>query len=313
MKPGPEKQDQPPPGIRQKLRDRLEREGMRPSRRMGQNFLIDSNLLGFIAGSADLEAGDIVLEVGPGSGLLTKRLAAAGCRVLGVELDRGLIRIAAEEIAAFPNVSLIQGDILAGKRGLNPEATARLEEFIERSESGEKARPKPTGRLKCVSNLPYSAGTPFIMNMLSSPLPWRLGVFLLQLEVAERLAAAPGEAGYGSISVGAALAARISILRRAPPDVFWPAPRVESAVVRLDFKPAKERLSIPWDRLHALLAAVFGARRKTLRNALKGLAKGGRESEILARTGLDPGLRGERLRPDEFLRLAEEIQQEAIV
>ncbi|MDR3077941.1 MAG: hypothetical protein LBV15_04155, partial [Planctomycetota bacterium] len=153
----------------------------------------------------------------------------------------------------------------------------------------------------------YSAGTPFIMNLLASPLPWRLGLFLLQREVAERLTADPGGDEYGSLSIGSALAAPASILRLAPPDVFWPAPKVESAVVRMDFKPPGERLSLPWNRLRALLAAVFGARRKTLRNALRRLTKEGKEMEILARAGLDPGLRGERLSPEEFLRLAGEI------
>ncbi|MDR1520988.1 MAG: 16S rRNA (adenine(1518)-N(6)/adenine(1519)-N(6))-dimethyltransferase RsmA [Planctomycetota bacterium] len=287
-------------GVYQKLRARLEQAGIRPSTRRGQNFLLDANLLDFIVRTADLSKDDLILEVGPGSGFLTRRLAASGCALLGVELDFGLLPIAMEETAAFPNVILIQGDILAGKSRLNPEAVAKLEGLL--------AAVKPGGALKCVSNLPYSAGTPFIMNLLSSPLPWRLGVFLLQRETAERLIARPGGGDYGALSIQAQLAATTSLEKTAAPGSFWPVPKVESALVRMELKPAGDRLALPWPALRALTGAVFGARRKILKNALRGLLEKGREAEILNEAGLDPGGRGECLRPEDFLALARRLE-----
>ncbi|MDR1535968.1 MAG: 16S rRNA (adenine(1518)-N(6)/adenine(1519)-N(6))-dimethyltransferase RsmA [Planctomycetota bacterium] len=291
-------------GIRRELRGKLDRAGIRPSTRRGQNFLIDSRYLDFISGAAELSPADVVLEVGPGTGLLTRRLAASGCRLLAVELDRGLFRMAREETASFPNVRLIQGDILAGKRRLNPEIEIELGRLLAEA-AGE--RQPDSASLKCVSNLPYSSGAAFIMNLLSSPLPWRSGTFLLQREAAERLIARPEEDNYGALSVRTALAARARVERLVPPAAFWPVPKVESAILRLEPYPAPERLSLPRECLDTLLKAVFGARRKTLKNAIKNLTPPGEEAENLEKAGFDPRARGERLTPEEFLALARNL------
>lgn len=295
-------------GTYEKLRKRMDCAGLRPSVRRGQNFLLDGNQLQFIADCAALEPADVVLEVGPGSGLLTRRLARTGCLLLGVELDHGLLPLAEEETAGFPNVFFLRGDILAGKNRLNPDAIAKLEELLAlKGRTLEAEASGKTATLKCVSNLPYSAGTAFVMNLLSSPLPWRTGVFLLQREVGERLRASPGGKDYGAISIAAGLAARTTIERIVPPKVFWPRPKVDSAVVRMDFKPAAERLALPWAALRATTNAVFGSRRKILKNAMKGLFGDRESAAILAGIGLDPEGRGETLSPEEFLRLAQAI------
>lgn len=292
-------------GVYQKLRARLEKAGIRPSTRRGQNFLLDSNMLRFIAEIGGLNHRDVILEVGPGSGFLTRRLALSGGLVLGVELDYGLLPLAQEETVGLPNVFFIRGDILAGKNQINPEVVDKLRELLAlkagmlaEAGDGEEAR------LQCVSNLPYSAGTPFVMNALASDLPWRTGVFLLQLEVAERIVAPPGGKNYGAISISSALAASTTIEREVPPRSFWPRPKVDSAVIKMEFKPVAERLALPWPAIRAVTNAIFGSRRKILKNALKGLFPDGDAAATLATLDVDPECRGERLRPEDFLAIA---------
>lgn len=296
-------------GIYQKLRARLNRAGIQPSTRRGQNFLLDGNQLRFIAETGMVGPRDVILEVGPGTGFLTRRLALSGGLVLGVELDRGLLPVAQEETAGLPNVFYLQGDILAGKNRINPEVVARLKELIELknrtlAEDGKEG----TAVLKSISNLPYSAGTPFVMNALASPLPWTLGVFLLQLEVVERMVAPPGGKNFGTLSIACGLAATCTIERTVGPRSFWPAPKVESAVIKVEFKPVAERMALPWMRLRAVTNAVFGSRRKILKNALKGLFPDTDIGAMLAELGIDPECRGETLAPEQFLSIAEQIK-----
>ena len=299
-------------GIYKKLRARLDRAGIRPSTRRGQNFLLDSNMLYFIAETGGLGPGDVVLEVGPGSGFLTRRLALSGALVLGVELDYGLLPIAQEETAGLPNVFYMQGDILAGKNHINPAVEERLRELLALKAKGLAETPEggePV--LKSVSNLPYSAGTPFVMNALSSPLPWAVGVFLLQQEVAERIAAPPGGKNYGALSIAAGLGATTTIERLVNPRSFWPRPNVESAVIKMLFKPVAERTALPWIRLRAVTNAVFGSRRKILKNALKGLFPDTDIGGMLAGMNIDPESRGERLAPGDFLTIAHKVKEPA--
>jgi 16S rRNA (adenine1518-N6/adenine1519-N6)-dimethyltransferase len=294
-------------GIHQKLRDRLDRAGIHPSTRRGQNFLLDGNQLRFIAETGMPGPRDVILEVGPGSGFLTRRLALSGALVLGVELDRGLLPVAQEETAGLPNVFYLQADILAGKNRINPEVVLKLEELLalknralaENGVEGEAV-------LKSVSNLPYSAGTPFVMNALASPLPWTLGVFLLQLEVAERMVAPAGGKAYGALSIACGLGAECAIERTVGPRSFWPAPKVESAVIKVAFKPLPDRRALPWVELRAVTNAVFGSRRKILKNALKGLFPDVDIGAMLTGMDIDPESRGETLPPERFLAIAEQ-------
>lgn len=294
-------------GIYKTLRARLDRAGIRPSTRRGQNFLLDSNQLLFIAETGNLGPRDVVLEVGPGSGFLTKRLGLSGALVLGVELDHGLLPVAQEETAGLPNVFYLRADILAGKNRINPEVTDKLEELLALkartlAESGDDGAPV----LKCVSNLPYSAGTPFVMNALTSPLPWETGVYLLQQEVGERMIAPPGGKDYGTLSITCSLAAETTIERTVSPKCFWPRPNVDSAVIRMRFKPVAERCALPWAGIRAVTNAVFGSRRKILKNALKGLFPDG-SAEILEKLGINPECRGEQMSPEDFLHIAENL------
>lgn len=294
-------------GMYQRLRARLDAAGLKPSTRRGQNFLLDGNLLAFIADAGGLTARDVVLEVGPGSGFLTRRLALSGALVLAVELDHGLVKVAREETEGLPNVFYMEDDILAGKNRLNPAVMAKVEEMLAAMRDNPPAGVDPSSggpELKSVSNLPYSAGTPFVMNLFASPLPWRTGVFLLQSEVAERLVANPGGEQYGAISIAAALAAKCEILRAVHPRAFWPKPNVESSIIKVEFKPVAERLALPWTGLRRVVSAVFGSRRKILKNALKGIVPEETLEAALAEAEAPPDCRGETLSPEQFLRLA---------
>jgi len=281
------------------LMARFAEAGFHPHARRGQNFLLDRNQAGYIARQGVLRPEDVVLEVGCGTGFLTTELAASGCTLLAVEIDPRLLEVAREATADAPNVAYLEADILAGKQTIEPRVVETLGDLLRRR--------GPGGALKTVANLPYSAGTPFVANLFSSPLPWARGVFLLQYEVARRLAAPPGDAEYGNLSVIAALAGTVTLARKVPPAVFWPRPRVESAVVVVDYAPVEQRLALPWTDLRAVSRALFCSRRKRLRNSLKGLFprdRGGKLDALLARLGHDPDLRGERLSPAQILELA---------
>ncbi len=281
---------------KEKLMALFERHGMSPRVRWGQNFLLDKNQVNFIARTGEVSEQDIILEVGPGTGFLSKELAKAGATILAVELDHGMAGLVADEMKNFPNFFLMEADILARKAEINPDVLERLREMY-------KLR---GGNLKCISNLPYSAGTPFSANIFESDLPWHSGVYLLQLEVTERMIAKPGSKHYGSLSIKTAIGAKkAKIERKVPPQVFWPRPKVDSGVIRIEFKPVEERMAIPWVNLRRVCVAIFNSRRKSIRNALKGLIAKDDVLQFLADAGIDPEIRGQKLPPEQFLKCAE--------
>lgn len=285
---------------KEKLERMFAKYGMRPHSKLGQNFLLDKNQVNYIARAGDVTALDLVLEVGPGTGFLTSELLATGAQVVGVEFDRKMAELLRGEIVpAWPNFTLIQGDILHGKNGINPEVLDLLR---------QKIIEKPESTLKCVSNLPYSAGTPFAANLFKSDLPWERGVFLLQYEVAQRLCAEPSTEQYGALSIVGTLGGKVTLERKVPPNVFWPRPRVDSAVVSVRYRPVWERMALPWELLRTLTVAMFNSRRKNLRNALKGVVEREVVDRFLEREGIDPETRGEQLEPETLLRLAEMLR-----
>lgn len=284
---------------KEKLMSLFDRYGLRPSSQRGQNFLLDKNQVNFIARTGEAQAGDIILEVGPGTGFLSEELAATSATILAVEFDHGMAKIARGVMKDYPNFFLIEADILAGKNNVNPEVLEKLAEMLT-------TRP---GRLKCISNLPYSAGTPFAANLFESSLPWHSGVYLLQYEVGQRLCALPGTPHYGALAIKAALGGKVKIERKVPPQVFWPRPRVDSAVVRVVFNPVEERLSLPWWELRRMCMAAFSSRRKNIHNALKGFIPKEETMAFLERSGIDPEVRGQDLTPEQFLAMALEYKK----
>lgn len=276
--------------------DLLRRHGFHTKRRLGQNFLLDPNLLKRIATSAELTTADTVLEIGPGSGNLTRELAERAGNVVAVELDKGLQPILSEALAGYKNVHLVWGDFL--KQDL-----AYLWGLVP---------PLPGGERKIVANVPYYISTPILVKILTSDAPPSLAVILLQQEVAERLTADPGSKAYGSLSVLAQYHAEPELVVKVPPGAFFPPPEVASAVVRLRFRAEPPVVVNDSAFLFRIVRASFGQRRKTILNSLNGSLgpELGREilSEALMRAGIDPRRRGETLSLMEFAALTRAIE-----
>lgn len=251
--------------------------------------MIDANLVRLIADSGQIQPGDLVIEVGPGTGTLTEelldRVGDAG-RIVAVEIDRDLARMLRERFGNEPRFHLIEGDALAGKHGLNPE----LQQIIAGSNaSGAGTRVDSTVRL--VANLPYNIASPLVVELLLAGVA-KLA-FTVQKEVAQRLRAGPPDGkAYGPLSVIVQHLADVEMLRTIPPAAFWPAPQIDSALVRLTRRPG----SVAGAReFAAFVTALFSQRRKTLRRALSPLADDA--DGVLSHLGLDPALRPDRLDP----------------
>jgi len=242
-----------------RYRELLAAVGFRPSRRRGQNFLLQAGLHRVLVDALAPEPPDLVLEVGAGLGFLTRELAER-CQVLAVEVDGRLFELLGREVAGNRNVRLLHGDVLSGSR-LSPAVTAALEEL----------RGRCPGRLLVAANLPYVISGPLLAAVVTMPSPPSAMALLVQLEFAQRLGAAPGTKQYGSLSALAQSGYEVRLLRRVTADAFWPRPRVDSAMVRLSELPEKTSiLSLPArERLELaqFLRQVFSARRKKLRNA----------------------------------------------
>jgi 16S rRNA (adenine1518-N6/adenine1519-N6)-dimethyltransferase len=271
-------------------RDELRAAGFRPSRRLGQNFLLDENLLRAIVRDAGVEPEMRVLEIGPGLGFLTRHLLAAGARVTAMEIDPRLAERTEATFAHEPRFEMIRGDALASKHTYAPEILARF------------APPEPW---HVVANLPYAVSGPVLGIAAALPHAPRTLTVLVQLEMAERVVAREGTADWGplSIRVQAAYAARI--VRRVPPDLFWPRPQVESALLRLDAlaepAPLAERV-----RLSQLVERLFQRRRQRLARVLGEIAGGGSLGRDWAqRAGLSGDERAEDLPLAALRRLAE--------
>ena len=252
-----------------------------PKKALGQHFLVDRNILGVIGRLASLGEEDVVLEVGPGLGVLTGYLADRVARVYAVELDRSLEPALREELTSAANVDLMFGDALA----LDLSALD----------------PPPT---KLVANLPYNIATPLVVESLDGIPTLALWTVMVQREVADRLFAEPRTKAYGAVSVLVQLRARKTGFHPVPPTVFRPRPRVESAVVAFERIPGP-----PLEQVRPVVDAAFAHRRKTLVNsvALSGLTTRAGAEAALERVGRAPGVRAEELEPHEFVSLAEAL------
>jgi 16S rRNA (adenine1518-N6/adenine1519-N6)-dimethyltransferase len=269
----------------------LARAGSGPRQRFGQNFMIDQNLVRLVADAGNVAPGDVVIEVGPGTGTLTEELLSRGGEVLAVEIDRDLAAALRERFASNPHFSLIEGDALAGKHGINAALRAHL-----------AAVPRAARPRKLVANLPYNIASPLVIDLLIEGIG--LLAFTVQKEVADRLRASAGGDAYGSLSVMAQLLARIEVLRTLPPQAFWPAPKVESALVRLT---RDDRLGPVARGFSRFVHQLFSFRRKTLRRAL---AQSGCDNPdaVLASQQIDPQLRPEVLTPEQLLALFRAVE-----
>lgn len=254
----------------------LEEHGIRPSRALGQNFVADPNTVRRIARLAGVGPGDHVVEIGAGLGSLTLALAETGASVTAVEIDRYVLPVL-RELVEPRGVTVVEGDAT----GL------RWDELL----GGE--------RWVLVANLPYNVGTPLVLDLLDHVPAIERMLVMVQREVAERLAAHPGDEAYGAVSVKVAYWAEAKVVGRVPPSVFVPQPRVESALVAIRRRPAPA-VDAPYDRLFELVRAGFATRRKMLRRTLAGLL----DPDAFAAAGVSPQARAEELDIEAWGRLA---------
>jgi len=270
------------------IRSLLEERGLSPKKSLGQNFLIDHNLITRLVNTSGVGEGDLVLEIGPGTGALTTELLARGCDVIACELDSALSQLLRDTLGAdHPDrFTLIEGDCLASKRELSVEAAEAL-----------GGRP-----FKLVANLPYHAATPLMLALLTRH-PRCAGLFVtIQREVGDRLVAKPGTKSYGSISVVAQALSDVSLIAKLPPECFWPRPDVTSVMVSLVRRraPGAPR---EWAFLADTCQTLFGSRRKQLGAVVRRLAG----KEVTLPEGVAASARVESLTPEQIVSLVEAI------
>lgn len=273
----------------------MDKYGFRFSKGLGQNFLIDENIIDHIMEGAEIGPEDYVLEIGPGIGVMTQAMSERAKKVVSIEIDKSLIPVLEETLADCDNVTIINADVL----------DLDLKKVIE-EHFGDK---KP----KVVANLPYYITTPIIMMLLEDAIPVSEIVVMIQKEVADRIAAKPSTKAYGALSVATQYYTAPSIIARVPRTVFMPQPNVDSVVIRMVIhQEPPVKLDEP-EVFFKLIKAAFGQRRKTLLNALSAGGFGLNKEhlgQVLWSVDIDPIRRGETMSIEEFAKLANRFVEE---
>lgn len=283
----------------------FQEQGLHPRGDLGQNFLIDLNLLELIVTEARLGPDDVILEVGAGTGSLTAYLSAAAA-VVSVEYDSNMYALACQAVEGRSNVTLLHTDALKNKNQIAPVVmdAVRRELVVD-----------PRRRLKLVANLPYHIGTPIITNLIASDLPWELMVVTIQFELAERMLAKPRTSEYSALSVFLQSQCVLKTIRKLGPSVFWPQPTVDSAIVRIEPKP--EATSQIDDRaaFQSFLRDLFTQRRKLLRGVAANLFKPRlskqQVDEVLESMQLPADARAEELEVGQLIDLSNRLHRRA--
>ena len=276
------------------VRAALRETAFRPKRSFGQNFLVHERVIDAILRLLDLRPGDEVVEIGPGLGFLTRRLLDHAATVWAVEIDPLLVeRLRRAEFAADPKLQLIHGDILE----------VALPELL------------PSKKIKLAGNLPYSISTPVLFRIFDWRQHFSTLVLMLQKEVADRMASAPGTKAYGSLSVWCQVHGRITEKVSVSPEAFFPRPKVRSTVLKIELYDQPLANNDELEPLRGLVRAAFNQRRKTLGNALAAWLRGNRaEIESFLRSqDIDPQRRGETLSVTEFIQLARAARSQSLL
>lgn len=282
---------------------RFAEAGIKPYAGLGQNFLIDLNLVRLLLKTADLGPDDVVLEVGTGTGSLTAMVAPLVAHLVTVELDRQLFALAQEELAGLENVTMLNQDALSGKNRINPEVIEAVR---------EKLAGGPDRHFKLVANLPYNVATPLVSNLLALGRPPDAMTVTIQKEVADRIVARPGSKDYGPLSPWVQSQCQVELVRVMPPTVFWPRPKVSSAIVQIVLQPERRAAIGDLEFFHSFVRAVFLHRRKVLRSELATVFKGRLDKpavdRILNHENLGADARAEQLDPQQMLSLARAVK-----
>lgn len=274
-------------------KDIVQKHGFRFSKSLGQNFLIDDNVIDRILEGARVSEGDKIIEVGPGIGTLTREMAKKAEKVTAIEIDKNLIPILEETLSEFDNVEVINEDILK----------VDVEKLVDEKLSG--------GPVKLIANLPYYITTPIVMKFLEEDIPVTDIVVMVQKEVADRMNAVPSTKDYGALSVAVQYYCDTEIVAKAPRHMFIPQPNVDSTVIGLHIREEKKYNAENEDIFFKTVKAAFGQRRKTLLNSLSSMGMLDKASvkEVLSDAGIDEKRRGETLSIEEFAHLSNIINE----
>jgi 16S rRNA (adenine1518-N6/adenine1519-N6)-dimethyltransferase len=288
------------------LLERFREMGIRPATRHGQNFLIDLNLVQLIVEAAELTGDDVVLEVGTGTGSLTAMMAVRAAAVVTVEIDAHLYELASEQLIDLPNVTMLRLDALRNKNNFDDRVMDAV---------GGHLAAGPDRRFKLVANLPYNIATPVISNLLlARHVPQSMTV-TIQKELADRIIALPSTKDYSALSVWIQSQATAEIVRFLPPSVFWPAPKVNSAVLRIVVDPARRAAISDLSYFHQITKALFLHRRKFLRAnvlaAMKQFLDKEQVDDLMQDMGFAADTRTEQLDVSTLVKLADKIRSVA--
>jgi len=276
--------------------------GLRANRLLGQNFLVDHNVLDFICNAGGLSADDVVLEIGAGTGLLTGHLADSGARVVAVEIDANLFEMLSDYVGDADNVRLLNCDVHGKRRRLHPKVTEALDDALA---SG--------GTLKVVSNLPYCISSDLLVSLLEMDRVAERMIVTVQKEFAVRMLAAPGSRDYGALTVLLFARAEVQRLRDLAPSVFWPVPNVGSSIIRITPDPARFATVGDYGLLKSVVSALFGQRRKTASGALRSMARPklskAEAAAALAAAGIAETARADGLTVGEIIALSNRLKE----
>lgn len=269
----------------------VKKHGFKFTKSLGQNFLIDDNIVDKIVAGAGIGPGDKIIEVGPGIGTLTREMASRAEALMAVEIDKNLIPILADTLGDYDNVKIVNEDIIK----------ADIKGLIDENLSG--------GPVKLVANLPYYITTPIIMRFLEENINVTDIVVMVQKEVAERMNAQPGGKDFGALSVAVQYYCDTEIVAKVPRHLFVPQPNVDSIVIALRIRPERKYKVDDEDLYFKVVKAAFGQRRKTLLNSISSMGNLSKDQvkEALEEAGIDPKRRGETLSLDEFAILSNVI------
>ena len=274
------------------IREIKDKYGFRLSKSLGQNFLTDKNIIDEIIESAQIGPEDLVMEIGPGIGVITMEAAEKAKKVTAVAIDKNLIPILKETLKDYDNVEIINKDIL--KTDVNGLIDGCKEKFAG---------------VKILGNLPYYITTPIIMKLLEDGVKADSITIMMQKEVADRIKALPGTKAYGALSVAVQYYCTAEAVVNVPKEVFMPQPKVDSTVLRLCIRKEKPVILEDRDMFFRCVKAGFGQRRKTLLNSLMGIDNITKDivRDALEKAGIDPSRRAETLNLEEFAKLSNEV------
>lgn len=281
---------------RQAIEEIEKKYGFKVTKSLGQNFICDKGILDDIIEGTDIGGNDLIIEIGPGLGVLTAEAAKKAGRVAAVEIDSRLIPVLSVTLAEFDNIHIVNADIL------KTDVAQLIRE--------EKERFPFIEHVKIIGNLPYYITTPIIMKLLKDKVPAESITVMMQKEVADRIRCGKGSRTYGVLSLSVQYYCSVSHIADVPKEVFFPRPKVDSEVIRLGMRKEKPVSVRNEDTFFACIKAGFSSRRKTLSNCLSGFEGASKEeaAKILESCGIDPKRRAETLGMDEFARLADAFE-----